>query len=176
MCRRPGYPCFYLNDLVRPTKQMTILWTKCIAFNDKWAGVPVSFTACCSIKDENGKYLLGVTFSKYFEKDYELTQRCYTDDSFGIKIVTVKIISCIESLMITDHSVSGNVVVDVKLCAPIFGCTKSKRVGVYPFDIRFFKQGILDDYGFTSGIRTAEGTEAFDATEYEPIITPLSEE
>jgi hypothetical protein len=150
---------------------MTVLWEQCTGFKDKWAGIPVSFTACCSIKDENGKYSLGLKFSNYLNKDYELASRCY-DYSFGVAGVTVKPKACVEGLVITDSSISGKVVVTVKLCASVLGCTSSKRVGEYGFDIRFLSAETARTIGVPIPVVIAEGLVAVDASDYEPTITP----
>ena len=62
--------------------------------------------------------------------------------------------------------------VTVKLCAKVLGCTSSKRVGEYGFDIRFLTAETARAIGAPIDVVIAEGLVAVDATDYEPTITP----
>ena len=145
---------------------MSKIWENCFKYKDKWAGIPISFTACVSIEANNGKYQFCVKISNYYSKCFDLASICY-EDSFGIKVVDVKWKSCIRDLSISSSEISGSVSLEVKLCASIAGCTRWKSVGPsVPFRILFFAEPIA----------FIESNSYLDVTDYEPEVKLLIED
>jgi hypothetical protein len=152
---------------------MAKIWEECKTFRDRWAGVPISITACCEISERNGGYYFGLKFSNIWSKEYPLVQQCYSDD-FSYLGLTIEFRACIRDLAITNNSVSGRIVLQIRLCAPIVGCSTWQTVGTYRFDVRFLTRELATDMAkrmdrtvFTPEEVTSAGLVPIDVTSYE---------